>query len=219
MNQELYDQIKEQFAPIFNKFYKTSSSYKKYLESYTQLNSRLLRIQSIGEDMNELQEIVSSKDIPSKYHGIMTAFAYLLRVEVLATFFIDLTLLLLIDEHTCLHLDPDDTHKFVRHASSLEDIESPDLPLSRKLAFLETHKITFFKRYIDKTLRNRIAHGNFFVDVNGDFYTINPKGNKNKEDLIQKINKLTNLINALSKVFIEEFKKSDVYPGSTRETA
>ena len=208
--------MKQQLAPIFNKFYKTSTSYKKYLESSAQLNSRLLRNQSIGKDMTELQEIVYSKDIPSKYHGVMTAFAYLLRVEVLATFFVDLTLLLLIDEHACLHLDPDNTHKFVRHASSLEDIESPSLPLSRKLDFLETHQITFFKEYIDRNLRNKIAHGNFSVDANGDFYTISSKGNKKKIDLKQKINKLTNFINALSKIFVEEFKRSDAYPERPR---
>ena len=166
--------------------------------------------------MTELQEIVYSKDIPSKYHGVMTAFAYLLRVEVLATFFVDLTLLLLIDEHACLHLDPDNTYKYVRHASSLQDIESPSLTLSRKLDFLESHKITFFKKYIDKKLRNNIAHGNFSVDDNGDFYTISPKGNKKKIDLKQKINKITNFINALSKVFVEEFKRSDAYPERPR---
>ena len=90
------------------------------------------------------------------------------------------------------------------------------MTLSRKLDFLNSHKITFFKKYIDKKLRNNIAHGNFSVDAKGDFYTISPKGNKKKIDLKQKINKITNFINALSKVFVEEFKRSDAYPERPR---
>ena len=217
MNQELYDKIKKQLAPIFEKFYKTSPSYKKFLESSEQLNSRLYRNRSIGGDLTELQAVVYAKDIPSKYHGLMTAFAYLLRVEVLAIFFVDLTLLLMIDERFCLHLDPDDTHKYVRHASSLQDIESPSLPLSRKLDFLEKHEITFFKEYIDRDLRNKIAHGNFTVDTAGNFYKINSKGNKVKIDLKQETTKLTDFIEAILQVFVDELARSNILPERPRD--
>jgi hypothetical protein len=212
LNHELYDQIKRELAPIFNKFYKTSPSYRKFLESGEQLSSRLSRNNLIAKDLTELQKFVYSKDVPLKYHTLMTAFAYLLRLEVLTTFFVDLTLLLIIDERICLHLDPDDTHKFVRHASSLEDIESPSLPLSRKLDFLETHNVTIFKDYIDRDLRNKIAHGNFLVDNDGNFCLISKKGNVMKKDLKQVIMKLTDFTGTISQVYFDEFIRSSALP-------
>ena len=217
MNQELYDEIKKQLSPIFLKFYKTSGTYKKFGESTPQLSNRIQRTNQIGRDLVELQKLMTTKDIPLKYSGLMVAFSYLLRVEILATFFIDLTLLLLIDERVCLHLDPDDKHKFVRHASSLEDIESPSLSLYRKFDFLKTNKITFFEDYIDRELRNKIAHGDFIVDEDGKFYTISAKGNKNEIDLKEKLLQLDDFIEAILQVFVEELAKTDSLPVRPRD--
>ena len=217
MNQELYDEIKKQLSPIFLKFYKTSDTYKKFGESAPQLSNSVMKTNQIGRDLTELQFIMNTKDIALKYKGLMAAFSYLLRVEIIATFFIDLTLLLLIDERVCLHLDPDDNHKFVRHASSLEDIESTSLSLYRKIDFLETNKITLFEDYIDRELRNKIAHGNFIVEEDGKFYTISAKGNKNEIDLKKKLLQLDDFIEAILQVFSEELAKTDSLPVRPRD--
>lgn len=217
LNQELCDEIKKQLSPIFLKLYKTSPSYKKLGESNIKLADRINRNSSIRAELSELQKVILEKSISSKYSGLMDAFSYILRIEVIATYFIDLTLLLLVGEGACIHLNPDNKHNYVRHATSLQDIESPSLSLYVKLDFLETHDIKIFKKNIDRNLRNSIAHGFFFVDDNGNFYIIDSKGKKIKKDLKQKIKQLDEFLNAMLIVFSDEICKVSGLPERPRD--
>ncbi len=95
-----------------------------------------------------------SKSSPRSY-AIWRASEFLFGVELAGNFYVNLALLLLVGKGHALHLKPDFKHGYVRHASSLEDIESPTLSLSVRLDFLESHGLTFFRKWVDTKLRTK----------------------------------------------------------------
>lgn len=211
MNQKIYDNVKKQLEPIFSKFYKTSPSYQTYIESVNQLVKRLDRIDVIQDGLNEWQQLVH-KSFPLKVIGLMDAFTYLMQVEMYGNHFVNLTLLLMVGKGDFLHLNPDFEHKYVRHATSLKDIESPSLPLSTKLDFLKANGINFFDKWINRKLRNKIAHGDFFIDEEGNFFIVDSMGKKTKKDLDQNLKQFTEYHEVVPKVFVEYIKKARALP-------
>lgn len=113
--------------------------------------------------------------MPKKFCQLMYSFIYLTWIETTATYYINFTLLLMVGPGKFLHLEPDFKHRFVRHASSLSDLESPTISLSTKLDFLESNGIKFFSKWVNRKLRNKIAHCDFLVDDEGIFYILDPK--------------------------------------------
>jgi hypothetical protein len=89
--------------------------------------------------------------------------------------------LLLVAKGVDFHLEPDYEHRYTRHARSLEEIESPGLPLS-KLDFLKLNGLTFFSKWIDRDLRNCIAHLDFEIDDNVDLIVLR-KAKRRRIDL------------------------------------
>lgn len=74
-----------------------------------------------------------------------------------------------------LHIEPDNECRFIRHATSFEDLESPSVSLAIKFGFLDKCGLHCFQKYVDRNLRNKIAHMDFGVDEKGNFFTYQRK--------------------------------------------
>jgi hypothetical protein len=103
-------------------------------------------------------------------------------------------------------LEPDYKHRYTRHVNSLEDLDSPALSLSVKLDFLEVNGVPFFSKWIDRPLRNKIAHLEFEINDNGEFFIFEEKGRK-KVDLFRKLQTLAEYFNAFTDFFLEQITK------------
>ena len=121
-----------------------------------------------------------------------------MKVELIGNAFVDQTILLLIAGGRDLHLGPDYNRRYVRHAASLADLESPSVPLSVKLDFLDSNGLSLFSKWIGRSLRNKIAHLNFVIDE-GNFKI----GNK-RIDLQQKSKIFNDYFIRIALIFAEE---------------
>lgn len=136
---------------------------------------------------------------------LLDAIMYLFEVEVASNLISDILITLLAERGYFLHIEPDSNHLFIRHVVSMEDLESSFISLAVKLSFLKRHGLDCFSKYVDKDLRNRIAHMNFEIDENGNFFEYRKEGMKNKRKLIDVTQKLTKLIH-FNSIVIHEMK-------------
>jgi hypothetical protein len=96
----------------------------------------------------------------------------------------------------------------------MEDLESPSVTLAMKLGFLSKNGFPCFQKYVDKTLRNKIAHFDFEIDSDGNFFLYRIREGaigKKRVDLKQKLDTLL-LFNSTAmhqiKLAIDKTRKS-----------
>jgi hypothetical protein len=141
-----------------------------------------------------------------KVRAFITAIGYLSFAESVADHYVNLVILLLIAKGRDLHLEPDYKHRYTRHATSLEELGSPSLTLSTKLDFLGLNGMSFFSKWIDRGLRNKIAHLDFQIDDNGDVFIL--EGTKRKKvDLTRKLRLIIEYERAVADFFVEQLSK------------
>ena len=149
-----------------------------------------------------------------KEKTLLDAVAYLFWVEVSTNLLADMLIIMLATKGQPFHIEPDDRYRFIRHATSVEDLESPSVSLAMKLGFLDKCGLSCFKKYVDRDLRNRIAHVNFEIDDKGSFVTYEKKNGeirKKQVDLQQKLDRLIFFNSAVMhkiKLSVDEAKKS-----------
>lgn len=195
--------VRQQLEPLFMGFYPSSPQYTVFWENKERFISRLENFVSKGKDLLEARNALSTMLLKSaekanldmhpprpsvrKVVALMQTITYLSWIELLATPIMDIVILLLTAGGCDLHIPPDRRHFYYRHASSLEDLDSPALSLSMKLAFLEENKQIFFSQWIDRDLRNRIAHSDYEIDELGNLI-VEIRGKKTKVDPTEKLN-------------------------------
>lgn len=129
----------------------------------------------------------------SKQKTFYDAAMYLFSVETSTNLIADILVMMLAAQGQFLHIEPDDKYRFIRHATTIEDLESSSVTLAMKLSFLKKSGLTCFQKYVDKNLRNKIAHFDFEIDANGDFFLYQLKEgiiDKKKVDVMQKLDTL-----------------------------
>ena len=209
---EIIDEVRKQLAPLFADFYPSSEKfllYQKNIPKFEEKNKKMVQsmeqlsgfIMAMRKSLPSLSEV--ERKLQFKSAEFLAAIVYLVSVEVIGNAFVDRALLLLIASGCDLHLEPDFEHRYVRHATSLEDLESPSLSLSTKLDFLECNGLPFFSKWIDRTLRNKIAHLDFTIDEKGNF-----RIGQKRSDLEQKRNTFIQYMLAVKWVFNEEEKRA-----------
>jgi len=211
---DIKNQVESQLQPLFSNFYASSEQYvlyKKYEDYYEYKFRKADDFFGVTYELNNfylLEGLSKSKvdPIDQKRHlNFNYAFNYLMLVETIGTLYINQVILLLIGSGHTFHLEPDINHRYIRHAKSLEDIESPVISLASKLDFLAEHGLSFFSKWIDRQLRNRIAHLDFDIDEKGDFFII--KNKKKKINLLKKIKEFEMYSKLLDNIFYEEIYK------------
>lgn len=205
--EKIKEDVEKQLRPLFTKFYPSSKQYKLYKKYEKKLLEKFRRITEFLDRHTKFVEIFSegvskeNKTDKNKHLNFVLATTYLLQVELIGNVIVDQTLLLLIGSGCDFHLEPDYKHRYTRHATSLEDLEKPFLPLSIKLDFLSSNGLPLFSKWIDRNLRNKIAHLDYEISENGDFYI---KGSKKPINLCDKIQLFTEYYFCVMKVFLEE---------------
>ena len=206
---EKEEEVRKQLTPLFADFYAGSPKFKlhkKYKPKFSEKTKKTLQFVTRWADIIETYTNNISESDQGKrlgYARFLEAITYLLDVELIGNAYVDQTILLLIAGDLDLHLEPDCKHRYVRHVASLEDLESPSLSLSVKLDFLHSNGLTFFSKWIDRNLRNKIAHLEFEIDDKGNFKA----GNK-RIDTKQKSKTFREYYLAVALIFAEEEMKA-----------
>jgi hypothetical protein len=178
---EIVDEVRSQLEPLLLESpFTDTEMYQLYLK---RLHERMSRAKGISQII--LDEISSGTTEP-KLKTALTVLLYLTEIELLGTSYIDFVILLLTAQGIDLHLESDDKHRYTRHVTSPEDLESSSLSLHVKLDFLKSNGITFFEKCIDRELRNRIAHADFDIDEKGKFFCLTRKGKRKEVDINEK---------------------------------
>lgn len=208
---KMEEKVREQLRLLFVDFYPGSPSFKMYERHESQFAKKLSQssniIRTFTETLRRIPIREKTEDLPKrrKAENIVNAFGYLAAVETIASIYVDLAILILIAKGHDLHLGPDRKHNYVRHAASLEDLESPTLSLSMKLDFLDLNGFPFFSKWIDRDLRNKIAHLDFDFDQHGNLLLTN--GETKMIKLVEKMVSFTEYHNVVAAVFAEEWRK------------
>jgi hypothetical protein len=161
-----------------------------------------------GNARGPIQNQKIKQELEAVYSWLL-AIVYLTYVETIGDFYVNLTILLLTAKGIDFHLEPDYDHRYTRHAHLLEEIESPSIPLSTKLDFLKLNGLPFFSEWINKTLRNDIAHINFEISEKGDFIALR-KGKRKKINLTEKFITFNLYQMAVQKVFNNCLSKTNL---------
>jgi hypothetical protein len=154
------------------------------------------------------------KTLIGREKALLDGVAYMFWVEVSTNLLADIMIVMLSAKGQPLHIEPDDRYRFVRHATSIEDLDSPSVNLAMKLGFLETCELSCFEKYVDRKLRNKIAHMDFETDDKGNFFIYEKKNGevrKKQVDIQQKLLMLNYLNSAVMrhiKVAVHKAKES-----------
>ena len=159
---------------------------------------QLLPSPRVKRAMNTLRQVQPllvdlGKTPKGKQKTLFDATMYLFGIETSTNLIADILIIMLAAQGQFLHIEPDDKYRFIRHATTIEDLESPTITLAMKLSFLKKSGFTCFQKYIDKNLRNKIAHFDFEIDANGDFFLFQLKKGiieKKKVDVMKKLDTL-----------------------------
>jgi len=187
VNKEIYEEVRGQLESLFSGFFATSPQYRAYFQASNQIVERAERINSVLQALTDSIPLLEKGVLPLRFLCVHRANTYLFYIELIGNYYVNLALLLLVGRGEALHLEPDREHRYIRHATSLEDIESPALPLSVKLDLLKSNGLPFFRKWINTKLRNGIAHSDFDINEKGEFFLIDAKGRKKRVDIIQKL--------------------------------
>jgi hypothetical protein len=211
-NLKIEEEVREQLKLLFADFHPGSPAFKMFERHSEQFGKKFKQSNSIIETFIETLQTIPAcekiEELPKyrKARNIVNAFGYLAEVETTASIYVDIAILILIAKGQDLHLGPDRKHMYIRHAMSLEDLESPTLPLSVKLDFLDLNGFSFFSKWIDRDLRNKIAHLDFDFDENGNLLLTN--GERKEIKLEEKIFSFVKYLDVMATVFGEELEKT-----------
>lgn len=115
-----------------------------------------------------------------KERTFLHTISYLFQVETVGNLICDILIILLSAKGSFFHIEPDNEIFFIRHAVSIEDLETPSVTLGKKLNFLKRNKLDCVGKNVKHRLRDKIAHIDYEIDDNGDFF----KGTKTGKKLV-----------------------------------
>lgn len=144
--------------------------------------------------------ILLGTTLKGKEKTLLDAVAYMFWVEVSTSLLADIIIVMLSAKGDPLHIEPDDRYRFIRHVSSVEDLESPSVSLATKLGYLSKSQIDCFEKYVDRKLRNQIAHMDFEIDDTGCFFVHEKRNGEIRNqpvDISKKLERL-NLFNHIT---------------------
>jgi len=186
LEEEILNDIKEQICPLLeNKAVKDAILKILTSDRFEKSSSILRKISPLMINIGKSQEKRKDKTL-------IDAIMYLLEVEVISNLVIDILIMMLVAKGHIFHIEADEEYLFARHAVSIEDLNSSSVTLGMKVNYLQKNSVDCITKYVDKNLRNRIAHMDFEIDENGDFFIHEKKGKKKKKryDIFSKLEKL-----------------------------
>ena len=170
LEEEILVDVKEQICPLLED--------QSVLDALMKLLTST-RVKKAMSSLRETQPLIMSigeRQGTKKDKTLIDSIMYLFEVEVSANLIFDILIMLLSAKGHFFHIKPDRDHRFIRHAVSIEDLASKDIPLGMKHDFLIKHKICCVEKYIKLSLRNKIAHMEFEIDEKGNFFKYKYEG-------------------------------------------
>jgi len=197
-------EIRKQTQFVWADFLPSTPRYRIILKEKNRIALAFLKTARMMSMFCEINTTASESKITKT---LTDALEYLTSIETNGNLAVNLMLLLLTADGDYIHLQPDRKHLYIRHAIRLKDLETPSLSLGNKLDFLISHGLVFFKEWINTTLRNRIAHADFDIDTEGDFFTVteNKDGivNRTPFDISKKLRTFRMYSNAFNSMIME----------------
>lgn len=133
-------------------------TFKKNCSDFSERWKETKRVSKILKDLKMLDEL---QEIPAKFGAMNKMLIYLGLVESLGVALMDIVLLLLIANEREVHTGG----RFSKHATKLNQLEK--IGLANKLDFLNSEGLGIFGTFIDRDIRNHIAHLNFTINEDG----------------------------------------------------
>jgi len=116
--------------------------------------------EKVSEILRGLKSEVSYDN--NKLKSMSKMLAYLGLIESLGVALVDMTLILLIANGKDVHI----RWPYTKHATSFEDLER--IELGYKLDILDAGGFDLFKKFMNRVVRNHIAHLKFTIQNNGE---------------------------------------------------
>jgi len=148
------------------------------------------RVSKLFRDLKTKREL---ERLPARMKSLIKMLAYLGLVESLGVVLIDMVLILLIANDREVHT----RRPITKHVTKVEELRRVDLYY--KLEFLKKENLRIFGTFIDRGLRNDIAHLKFTIKDDG---AIEKKDSRRKHiDIDSKISEFWNGVDTLRCVF------------------
>lgn len=216
LNKQIVEKVRKELQPLSTVVLDSSLQYEGFEKDIERIGYKIklatnlveietLLLEAVGRTIGDEKEELKEK---LRLNAFSLAMSYLCSVELVAGTIIDFSIMLLVSKGYSLHLEPDYDHRYTRHVRSLDDIESPTLPLSVKLDFLHSNGLTFYSKWINRPLRNAIAHLNFDIDDSGNFFILKKGRSKKKVDLIRIFDHFKDYFYATAALLVEIIRKA-----------
>ena len=136
---------------------KTSGSSKRLLKPCA--HTMVDRFRRSSKQMSLFKEAIKTEG-NDELSTLRKAFVYMGYFESSVTDLIDLVLMIFVVNHHDFYV-----YNNRAYAQSLDDLDNASL--GEKLAFLNYHNLTIFSQYLNKDLRNKVAHMDFETNKDG----------------------------------------------------
>lgn len=159
---------KRKATPEYVRFKAISSEWNKKMNKAVRTAATVESVQGlIAPLFHQLQAEPEKR----KLLAVLNLYRYLGLVESLGAAFLDMLVWLLVANGCDFHVQRIYKVPSIVHAATFKDLEEPNISLGVKLAFLERHGLKKTSKFIDRSLRNDIAHLDFSIDNNGKIST------------------------------------------------
>ncbi len=213
-DEAIQKEVKQQLWSLFKNLYDGSPMQSALAKNWNKIVTELDKFHPTTDlfriSIEKVTNLAKKSENPKEYKKtviLLYVFTYLSLVETIGNNLVNLALLLLIAEGHDIHLAPDKQHSYVRHVATFEELDSPTISLAIKLDMLNSLGYPVFSKWINRELRNRIAHLDFEIDELGNFFTITKSGKKRKFDLIQEMIRFLDYSTEISDLFKAQLEK------------
>jgi hypothetical protein len=177
----LYDEIKSELAPFITGVIiadKTTRTYNQFRKNFREWNQRFHKTLELSETVESMQQpqtylmrqISACKDSTDKAEkltivAVMNLFRYLALVESIGVSILDILVLLLVANDHDFHVERAHDLPHIVHATDFRDLDNCNL--ADKIAYLERNGLKKTSSFINRKLRNDIAHIDFHISKEG----------------------------------------------------
>jgi len=193
---EIYKEIEPSLTRVLKVLGKRKREYQQFKENAVEWYTRFVKAVTISGKVSSLQKLILIVKEPQLL-STLKLFMYLGLVESIGNTIVDMLVLLLIADGQPFHVERSLELPRIIHAKSFSDINPPNSTLAQKLSFLKQNGLRTTSKFIDRKLRNDIAHLNFDVNKQGKISTRNYK----KLDIDERLNRFSKMFMAFLSIF------------------
>lgn len=212
-----YEEIKTELEPFITKITaitpKRSLEYLRFKENFIEWNERFVRaiemmgiVQSIESFEPQLWQDLKTKPESQRQLSVLHLYRYLGSVESVGTTILDLLVVLLIANGYNFHVERVREVPRIVHAVDFKDLRHTSL--QSKIEFIKRNGLKKTSKFIDRELRNAIAHLSFKMDSKGKTKIYRPSEGKWKNvNIRERINTFNRKFSIILILLQEGLKK------------